>query len=242
MRHSMLFLLLLCLLPAPAFANPIKTVGTAVVNPGQTTLELRSGLSIDDNSRAHDGRFQLRQLMDYGVNDWYALRLTTVQDNLGLGALDMDGMQWDNRFQLFERDTDGFDGGFRVSYVHRNRDNPDVVDIRWVNQIPFGRDYEFRHHIILQHQIGENSRHGLLPELRWQVTRPLTGTHRIGLEMFNEFGNVRNGNRFNEQSHDAGFIMTGPFIGKTRYHTGYRYGISDATPDHAVKFFIGYDF
>lgn len=243
MRFATLILLVVFLPPAAAIANPVKTVGTAVVNPGMTTLELRSGFSFDDKSRNHDGRVQLREMFDHGFNDWYALRLTLVQDDLGQHDLEHDDIQWDNRFQVFERAKDGFDGGFRMSYVFRDGDKkPDLADIRWINQIPFGDDYEFRHHIIIQHQVGENSRSGIMPELRWQVTKQVFQTHRFGFEMFNEFGNVRNGNTFSEQSHDAGIVMVGPLFGKARYQAGYRHGISDAAADHAFKFFIGYDF
>ena len=244
MNHKLYTALLFSLfVVTPAMANPLKTVGIATVTKDLTTVEFRSSYSIDDKLEGQDGRVQLRQIIDHGVTDWYALRLTTVQDNIGVDNIAHDALQLDNRFQLFERDEHGFDGGFRLSYVLRDgARKPDVIDVRWINQIPFWETYEFRHHVILQHQVGEHRRSGIMPELRWQVSRPLTGAHRIGLEMFNEFGNVRNGNKFSEQNHDAGFLITGPFIGKTRYHTGYRHSISANSPDHAFKFFVAYDF
>lgn len=235
--------LALFLLPLPVCANPIKTVGTGVVNEGQTTVELRSGFSVDDKSAGHDGRFQTRQLIDHGFTDAYALRFTAIQDNRGIGEYEHDLMMLDNRVQLFERDTHGFDGGFRLTYMLRDGDKkPDIAETRWITHIPFWDNYEFRHHVIVQHQVGPDSVSGIMPELRWQVTRPLIGKHRIGAEMFNEFRNLREDYAFNDQWHDAGILVTGPLYGATRYHAGYRHGISDAAPDHAVKFFVGYDF
>lgn len=227
-----------------AWANPIKTVGTGIVNDGMTTVELRSGYSIDDKaSPTHDGRFQTRQLVDHGFNDWYALRLTAIQDNRGIGEYEHDIAMVDNRIQIFERAKHGFDGGFRLTYMLRDGDKkPDIAEARWINHIPFWDTYEFRHHVIVQHQVGPDSRSGIMPELRWQVTRPLVDKHRVGVEMFNEFGNLRDDYTYDQQSHDAGFLLTGPLIGKTRYHAGYRHGLSENAPDHAVKFFVGYDF
>lgn len=227
----------------PAKANPIKTVGTAVVNKGMNTVELRAGYSMDDTSRNHDGRFQTRQFYDHAFTDSYALRITAIQDDRGINEYEHDLAMIDNRVQVFERAEHGFDGGFRLTYMLRDGDKkPDVAEIRWINHFPFWDTYEFRHHVIVQHQVGQDSRHGFMPELRWQVSRPLVGAHRVGVEMFNEFGNLRDSYTYNQQSHDAGFLVTGPLIGKTRYQAGYRHGLSTGAPDHAIKFFVGYDF
>lgn len=226
-----------------AMSNPIKTVGTAVVNKNAHTVEMRSGWSSDADSNSHDGRFQTRQLYDYGMNDFYAIRMTLVQDDGGSDNFEHNSVMLDNRFQIFEKNEHGFDGGFRASYVYRDGDKkPDLVEIRWINQIPL-REYEFRHHIIVQHQIGQDSRVGIMPELRWQLTAPISRGHRAGVEMFNEFGNIQDKNSFDEQSHDAGVVFTGPLWNdNVRYQAGYRHGISDHAPDHSVKFFVGYNF
>lgn len=53
-------------LAVPALASPFKTVGSAVVNKGAHTVEVRSGFSVDDTSHSQDGRLQIRGLYDYG--------------------------------------------------------------------------------------------------------------------------------------------------------------------------------
>lgn len=231
-----------CVVVSSAHANPIKTVGTGIVNEGQHTVEFRTGWSSDDESKLHNARFQSRQMYDYGFTDSYAMRFTAIQDDLGNDGWEHNALMFDNRVQIFENRKHGFDGGFRLTYLYRDGDKkPDLAEARWINHFPFGA-YEFRHHVIVQHQVGENSRHGFMPELRWQLTRSTIGKHRAGVEMFNEFGNLRDNNRFDEQMHDAGIVMTGPLWKNMRYHTGYRHGLSENAPDHAVKFFIGYDF
>lgn len=237
------YILAFCLLAFPVLANPIKTVGTAVVNKGVQTVEFRTGYGSDNKSPANDGRLQLRQMYDYGVTDMLALRLTMIQDDRGLHDLEHDTAMFDARLQFFERVKHGFDGGLRLNYQLRDGDKkPDIAEVRWINHFYFGQGYEFRHHVILQHQTGEDSRHGLMPELRWQVTAPTVGRHRAGVEMFNEFRNPRDNHKFSEQFHDAGVVFTGPLYKAARYQAGYRHGISDASPDHAFKFFVGYDF
>lgn len=226
-----------------AVANPIKTVGTGIVNKGQNTVEFRTGYSSDTNARNDEGRFQTRQLYDHGFTDWYAVRFTAMQDDRGLNEYEHEAFMLDNRVQVFERADHGFDGGFRVTYMMRDGDKkPDIAEMRWINHIPFGDNYEFRHHVIVQHQAGPDSRSGVMPELRWQVTRPTIGKHRAGVEMFNEFGNLRDQRGFKQQIHDAGLVLTGPVYNALRYHAGYRHGLSENAPDHSVKFFLGYDF
>jgi hypothetical protein len=233
----------LSLISPLAFANPLKSVGGTSVTKGRHAIEMRAGLSSDQASDSQDGRFNTRTYYDYGVSDWYAIRFGINQDNQGDGNYQHSALTLDNRFQVFERNQHGFDGGFRLSYSFRDGNKkPDTIEARWINVIPLQADYEFRHHVIVQHQIGQESRHGLMPELRWQVTRPFINDHRVGVEMFNEFGNIRYQDGYSKQNHSMGLVFTGPLWKDLNYQTGYRHSLSRNAPDHAVKFFIGHDF
>ncbi len=245
MKHDLvaLFSFLAFFLPVAAAANPFKTVGTAAVHKGLSQLEYRIGISEDNDSAANDGRFQSRLFYDYGFTDTYALRVTMVHDDLGVGAVKYDGLFVDNRFQLIERDRHGFDGGLRLSYYFRDGSRgPDNLDVRWITMVPFGAGYEFRNQVIVTHQTGDDAVPGIRPELRWQLTMPTVGRHRAGVEMFNEFGNLRDDRAYSEQWHDAGLVFTGPIYGATRYQVGWRRSLSRNAPDNAFKFIVGYDF
>ncbi len=157
-------------------ASPIGNVGSASVNAGEFATEQRVGFLRDDKSRSKDQRFQMRQHFDYGVNDWYALRFNIAQDRLNGENLDISSYAVENRFQLIEARDHGFDAGFRFSYVHRSDDSsPDEIDVRLVatGYLDKQKQWAWRHNTVMEHDIGSNSRGGLLFEWRHQLVREI---------------------------------------------------------------------
>ena len=234
----------LVLCPLHALASPVKIVGTPVVQEGLDTIESRNGVSYDEKNPSLDGRIQSRLHLDHAFNDSYALRFIVFQDWRGNDSREHEAVAVENRFQVFERREHGFDGGFRLAYYLRDGDKkPDIAEFRWLNLFPVD-PFEFRHQIILQHGVGtEADGRGIAMELRWQATYHIPDTkHRLGVEMFNEFQTLSTALPYHTQSHDAGPVIYGPLAESLRYQIGYRYGLSEAAANHAVKLFIGYDF
>lgn len=232
-------------------ASPVSNVGTAIVNDGEVTAEMRAGYSWDESgSKSSDDRFRLRQHLDYGLNDWYALRIVSGQDKRSGDAMEHSSFSIENRFQLIERRNHGWDGGVRFIYEHKDGDKkPDELDIRLMAQVPFGSDnqWEFRHNTVMVHELGEDNRAGLLLELRNQVTRKIPAPDylkslRIGLEMFNDIGRVNDNSSFEQQDHQMGPVLKASFDSGLYMQTGYRTALSDDGTDHLVKFFIGQKF
>ena len=156
-------------------ASPIGNVGTAVVDAGAASVEMRSGYGWDDTTASQDQRFRLRQHVDYGFNDWYAVRLITTQDKRQGDNIEYTGVSFENRIQLIECRDYGWDGGIRLIYTQADGAyTPNVLDFRFMAQVPFGDGWEFRHNIVLKHDIGENMRHGLRVELRHQLAHDIT--------------------------------------------------------------------
>ena len=95
---------------------------------------------------------------------------------------------------------------------------------------------------LFDHEVGEDSESGLNAEWRMQATYAVTDDTRVGLESFNDFGRLADLSGYSDQSHTIGPVVKGKLPNGFFYETGYRAGISDAAPDHLVKFFIGKDF
>lgn len=230
-------------------ASPIGNVGTAKADEGAFSAELRTGFTFDDAGSSNDERFRIRQHIDYGFSDWYAVRIVTEQDKQQGADFDFRSITFENRFQIFERDVHGWDGGVRVIYgVGAGGGQSDEIDIRFIANVPIGENWEWRHNTILEHEVGSNADDGLILEQRNQLTRrignfiPGVAKTRVGVEMFNDFGNLRDDAGFDGQDHQIGPVMKADFPNGVYFQAGYRAGLSDDAPDHLLKFFIGRKF
>ncbi len=238
-------------IPLHAFAaSPVGNVGTAIVDAGALSAEWRGGYSWDESGSSTDRRLRMREHVDYGFNDWYAARLVVSQDKRNGDNLEHGSFTFENRFQLIERRTHGWDGGVRLMYGHSDGDKtPHELDFRLMAQVPFGEndEWEYRHNTVLEHDIGENSRHGVALEFRNQVTKVVAAPDflkklRVGIEMFNDFGRLRDTRGFDSQDHQIGPVIKGYLDNGFYFQTGYRAGLSDGSNDHLVKLFIGKSF
>lgn len=253
-RSGWIWLLALVLPALPALAqaaSPLGNVGTARVDKGARSVEFRAGYTADGERRGVDERLQMRQHLDLGLTDWYALRLVSAQDKRQGDGVEHGSITIENRLQLIERREHGFDAGLRLSYVHRDGDKtPHEVDMRLMGMGPLGAagNWEWRHNTVLEHDIGENSRSGMMLELRSQLTRKMDpplrwlSKLRAGMELFNDFGRLNALSGYHDQDHQFGPVLKAGLGDGVYIQTGYRAGLSDAAPDHLFKLFVGVGF
>lgn len=243
----LMFIILLCV-ATPAFtASPTSFVSGPNVTAGETSVEGRIGYSLDDEGASVDERLQIRQHVDHGFNDLYALRIITAQDDRKGDDLTHDSVTIENRFQVFNQDKNGFDGGIRLVYSmrpdHRGADN---IAANIIGEKTFENSLQARHNVIIKHDIGAGSDDGISLEVRHQLTKKIAlsddYTPRIGIEMFNDFGNLRDQSGFSDQDHQIGPVMKGNISENISYETGYRLGFSRAARDHSFKIGIAASF
>ncbi|MEL7029718.1 MAG: hypothetical protein AAGL49_11025, partial [Pseudomonadota bacterium] len=160
------FAFLLTALGAHAWAaSPIGNVGTSKVDKGAFSAEVRAGYTFDDESASDDGRFRLRQHIDYGFTDYYGVRLVVEQNRFDGQELDYVSFTFENRVQLFEKDRHGWDGGFRVMYVKRDGPaTPDELDVRLMGMGSVFDDWKWRHNTVIERDIGSNGNDALALE------------------------------------------------------------------------------
>ena len=103
-------------------------------------------------------------------------------------------------------------------------------------------NYEVRMNQLFSHDVGEDAGDGIGAELRFQVTRAFSDTHKLGIESFNDFGNLTQLSGYSSQEHEIGPVLKGKIGHGYAYETGYRAGISESAADHNFKFFISKSF
>jgi len=231
-------------------ASPVGNVGTSKVDRGAFSIENRVGYSLETLGNSNHKRFRARQHVDYGWNDWYATRVVIEQNKLQNDNLEHASVTLENRFQLFEKKSHGWDGGVRLIYGHRDGDKtPHEIDFRLMAGVPFANTWEWRHNTVLEHDVGENSTPGLQLEFRNQITNKIDINNsdyvksvRVGGEIFNDFGRLNSLSGYENQDHQIGPVAKINFHNGAYLQTGYRAGISRDSADHLFKMFIGKKF
>lgn len=232
-------------------ASPTSKVGGARVKANQSAIEYRFGSSFDSQSDSQDKQLRSRLHLDYGVNDWYAFRLVASQRKNNGESFEHDKLGFHNRFQVFDKATHGFDGGFRLTYDLSDGDKkPDALGVTLVSQLPlpFAPSWQWDHNMIFGHDVGSQASDGLSFEIRNQITKTLDwqcehiSKLRVGVAMFNDFGNVRTDTGYANQQHEIRPFVKASFHNGLAAKVGYGVGISDANPNQVIKFSLGKKF
>jgi hypothetical protein len=230
-------------------SSPISNVGNSPVTEGRLTFDTRFGYISDDESAMQDRQFLMRQHIDYGFTGWYAGRIVVIQNRRDGENLEHQAINLDNRFQLFEKDIDGFDAGLRLIYSHRDGDDrPSEVNFRFISNVPFAGNWLWSYDTVLEHEVGPNARSGLALELRHQLAydhtpqTPAITKVRAGLQAFNSFGRLKDLSGYHNQNHQIGPFARFSFKNGTYLQTGYRKGLSRSAPDHVVNLYTGVNF
>lgn len=232
-----------CLLGFPqSFAQTISSVGSPGVTKDNTSVEARVGYSVDESSSSQDQRLRSRLHIDHGFTDMYAARLIISGDKRKNDSFDYDSVTFENRFDLYDASDIGFDFGMRASYSLKSADKgADSATIGFYELLPLDK-WEIRANQFLSHEVGKDSDSGLAASMRVQATYAVLDNHRLGLEIFNNFGNIRTLSGFDNQGHSAGPVLKGKFGDGFYYETGYLAGLSDNSANHNFKLFVGRSF
>jgi len=233
---------LLSFFTLPAIAGTVSSVGSPKVKKGATKIEARFGYSDADNESSQDNRIRFRQQIDHGFTDYYAARIVVQQDDRKGDNFEHNSIRLSNRFHILEASDHGFDLGARIEYTHVDGDKtPSSITTGAYQLIPFG-EYEIRMNQLFSHDVGEDADDGVGAELRFQITRAISDTHKLGIESFNDFGNLTELSGYSAQQHEIGPVLKGKLGNGYAYETGYRAGISEGAANHNVKFFLSKSF
>lgn len=230
---------LLLHLPSSAlFATNANVVGPEV-KAERWQFEGRAGWDEGADGR---GTFRQRVHLDYGLSEAWGVRVVWKQLKREGGELATTSTDFELKYQLFEDGEDGFDGAAKLVYSLADGDSgADQLSLFWLQEFVFD-GIAFRSNLAVGHETGEASRSGVKAQARWQVMVPLHERHRFGIEMFNNFGNLRHLSGFDDQFHRAGPVLKGRFADNLTYQTGLLFGLSEAAPDLGIKGFLIYSF
>ncbi len=236
----------LCLAASASHATTsTANIGGAGVTKGKAVTEVRFGFEGFDG----DDTYRFRQHFDYGVNDWYAVRLVGNQIKRESSKFDYVATGIDNRFQLKSKAVDGWNAGVRLSYNAReNADNADSISFTAIAETDLNERFTLLHNTVIAHDIGHDSQSGVSATIRNRLTykfleenSPFKGI-AAGLEHFSNFGRLKNLSGYSNQDHQLGAYVGGKLSSNASYRVAYRRGISNAAPNDLAKLALGYSF
>lgn len=223
-------------------AGTVSSVGSPKVTKGQTKVEARVGFADADNDSSQDQRLRLREQIDHGFTDWYAARIVVQQDDRKGDNLEHASIRLSNRFHILKAKDAGFDLGGRIEYTHVDGDKtPSDITLGGYQLIPLD-EYEIRMNQLFAHDVGQDAQDGVGMELRFQLTRKISNDLRIGIDSFNDFGNLTELSGYSDQEHEIGPVVKGKLGNGYGYLASYRAGISEAAANHNFSLFLSKTF
>ena len=230
-----------------AFASPVtaNVIGSNIKSEAVGGVEYRNGYEFDDNNPNNDQTYTDRIDLFYNMTNDSQFRVFLNRVNPDGENSDFSNIFIEPAFQLFNVAENGFDGVVTTGLTLASGSNrPNQIRSILSGTIPIHNGF-FRHNSVIAHQFGAEAVSGLRYEARWRVMQNIAAfgdSTQIGLEMFNNFLNLRTDSSFNDMVHRAGPVMTGKLTDEVSFQTGILRGISDNSPDWAGKFWLSYQF
>lgn len=246
LRHSRcyaLFFLATCT-ALNAHASPINAnvLPGSVGRAGMLGLEYRPSYELDSESDTADGRFTERLDFFYNPSNRVQLRTFLTREKRSGENFDLTNWFIEPAFQLFNQDQHGFDGSLITGLSLAEGDNtPHFGYIILAAEYQQG-SWSYRHNSFIGHQFGPDASSGLRYEARWMALRRIHPSLRLGAEMYNDFGNVRELRGYHRQSHRAGPVMLGSLGHGLGFEAGVQRGLNLDQSDWAGKFWLNYVF
>jgi hypothetical protein len=222
------FMLLIDVVPANA-ANTSGVHGPNV-DADDRSLQLRIALSPSDEDDGQDN-WGTRLHYQHAFND--RVRGRVILQYRDRGNFEYEYFRGELLYNFKKQAPDGmWSSGVRLDARQRRSDNPEQVSLNWTNQWNLANGIRIRGVLIGAWEFGSpRAFSGTEIETRSSISKKLENGLRVGIEMFNEFGEIGDFGSFNDQSHQIG-PMIGGSIGGLKYEMRYLAGISNGTRDH----------
>lgn len=228
-------------LAAPAVASGHKVYGPEV-EKGEFELEYGAlGLLGDD-----DGEWKHFFEAGYGVTDfWNAAVFAEVEDAPGSGAR-LEAIAFENIFELPTPESWPVAFGLYAEYEVGLRDgSQDEVELKALAEHAAGA-WRSRVNLIAERHVGagasDETEYGYAAQVRRAIGDE--GEWALGLEAYGGAGDSDDGFTFDDQSHVAGPVLFGELpigIAELEFEAGVLFGLTDESPDTAVKFLLEWE-
>lgn len=236
-------LFILILLPiSAALADP--KVYSPRVEKGELAFEIRGNTIVDDDSSLDGGYSHVAEL-EYGVTDWWQTALVSRMSDPANGTFRYDSTAWENIVELTEGRDLWLDAGLYLEYAVA--DEPGVADKIETKLLLEKKLSRFVHtlNLIFEKEVGEYREESVEFGYAWRTQWLLNDDISIGFEAFGETGEIQNTPSLEKQEHLIGPVFYHEVhLGdlKLDYNLAWLAGLTDASPDHTLRWQLEFEF
>ena len=224
--------LIICISLAPTSATFATTGGVfgPVVNPGHKSWQYRGAYN--------DGGFSQRIHYQQSVTPQHMWRIVGQTRNVHGESSEYDFLQAELFWQLPNVNSN-WQQGLRFDLRHRDSNRPNQFGINWMHQFRLGPDWSARALLLTTRQFGDNGRDGIGIQARGALTRHLAAPGAaVSLSWFGDMGTTTNWAAGNNQSHQIGPTAQFNFAQGWQAVAGVLVGVTEPSPDLAVRLWI----
>lgn len=210
------------------------------VHKGQWEFEARGHVDFDDQD-SKDNKQKYKYDIGYGVTDqWKTEVVFEVEKEAGKDEFDFKAVEWENIFQLSGEDA-LIDYGLYFAYEWKpDKDDEDKIEAKILLEKRIN-DIKHTANLIFEKEVWGDAGKELVGEFAWRSKYYWTKLVRPGFEYYIDFGELNDGNSYDEQEHQVGPMVYGKFGGHIEYELGYLFGISDSAPDGTLRWLLEYE-
>lgn len=245
---TMVLALTLAALSAPNDAYAGFKVYTPYVEYHEFEIEYRPSITVDGDASKDNEQKHLVGL-GYGVTEWWFTEVYAEWEREAGPGEDtvFEAFEWENRFQLTNPGENWADAGLLVEYERTDSgSSPDKIEVGLLLAKELGQ-FDAAFNLIIEKEVGTNASDDYELAQAFQLKYRLDPAFEPGIELYSEFGAIDDMHDFDEQEHFIGPVVEGKLpLGDTgaklKYNVGYMFGLTDETPDGAVKAIIELEF
>ncbi|GGY39697.1 hypothetical protein [Parvularcula lutaonensis] len=138
--------------------------------------------------------------------------------------------------------TENWHTGFRIDARVRDGGRPDDIALSWSNQFTLSEDTFARFVVMSLFNIGDGVDASPVIETRSSIFKRLDSGHSIGVELYDNLGQVNAFASFEKGRHEIAPVITWPVPGPYTLYTSVSFGLSDPVPDYGLRLRVGRQF
>jgi len=152
--------------------------------------------------------------------------------------LEMEAVEAEARYQLFEQGQYWLDAGLHLEYEAKLEDGADEVIFQVLLEKAQG-PLLHRANLGVERELESGAK--VASGMSWGTRLRLGQAFEPGLEYHGRFGPLAGGTSFDAQLHLVGPVIYGK-LGRVKYDLGYLFGLSESSPDGVIKGIIEVEF
>ena len=206
-----------------------------MVKAGHKSAQYRGTYDPDSEGYAQRLHYQQSVNTDFMWRGLVQARKTDESD------VDFDFFQAELFWEISD-DDDDWRTGFRFDGRIRDDGRPGQIGVNWMNQWPLAEDFSARFLVLTSADVGDDARDGVFFQTRGQIAYTGMEKGSLALELYNSYGALDDIRDFEEQRHQFGPTITWPIAKDVRLYVNTLFGLTDATPDNELRFWLTKNF